>query len=60
VEGTHPDLCDNSIDRVINGVHFGRKWKHMLRNAQVFLRRKGLIELYDKKWRLVESKADKD
>ena len=32
----------------------------MLRNAQVFLRRKGLIELYDKKWRLVESKADKD
>jgi phosphatidylserine/phosphatidylglycerophosphate/cardiolipin synthase-like enzyme len=55
VEGTHPDLCDNSVDRVINGVHFGRKWKHMVRTSQVFLRRKGLIELYDNKWQLTEN-----
>jgi hypothetical protein len=54
IEGIHPDLCDNSIDRVINGVHFGRKWKHMVRTSQVFLRRKGSIELHDKKWRLVQ------
>ena len=53
IAGIHPDLCDDSIDRVINGVHFGRKWKHMVRNAQVFLRRKGLIKLDDRKWSLV-------
>ena len=53
IEGIHPDFCDNSIDRVINGVHFGSKWKHMVRNAQVFLRRKGLIEHDDGKWQLV-------
>ena len=54
IEGIHPDLCDNSIDRVINGVHFGRKWKHMVINAQVFLRRKGLIKLDGRKWSLVQ------
>ena len=55
IEGIHPDLCDDTIDRVINGVHFGRKWKHMVRNAQVFLRRKGLIKLDDGKWSLARS-----
>ena len=38
----HPDLCDDRTDRVINGVHFGREWKHRVRGAQVDLRRKGL------------------
>ncbi len=55
IEGIHPDLCDDTIDRVINGVHFGRKWKHMVRNAQVFLRRKGLIKLDGGKWSLARS-----
>ena len=55
IEGIHPDLCDDTMDRVINGVHFGRKWKHMVRNAQVFLRRKGLIKLDGGKWSLVRS-----
>lgn len=54
IESIHPDLCDNSIDRVINGVRFGRKWKHMVRNAQVFLRRKGLIRLEGRQWSLVK------
>ena len=28
-----PDFCDDTEDRVINGVHFGKKWKHNVRNA---------------------------
>ena len=58
LEGIHPDLCDNTVDRVINGVNFGRKWKHMARNAQVFLRRKGLIKLDDRKWHLAQESSD--
>ncbi len=50
----HPDLCDDHTDRVINGVHFGREWKHRVRGAQVDLRRKGLIELVEGKWRLAQ------
>lgn len=48
----YPDLCDDSIDRVINGVSFGRRWKHMVRNAQVSLRKRGLIKLDGRKWSL--------
>src|SRR5690606_30313292 len=47
----HPDLCDDSVDRVINGQHFGKKWKHGVRTAQVTLRRRGEIRLEDGKWR---------
>lgn len=39
----HPDLCDDTIDRVINGVRFGRRWKHMVRNAQQALKQRSLI-----------------
>lgn len=38
-----PELCDDEVDRIINGVTFGRKWKHQVRNAQVQLRRDGTI-----------------
>lgn len=48
IQSIHPDICDDSIDRVINGVHFGKKWKHMVRNSQVYLRRQGHIE-FDQK-----------
>jgi len=47
-----PDLCDDSRDLVINGQHFGKKWKHVVRTAQVFLRRKGAIKLIGKEWHL--------
>ena len=50
IQQIHPDLCDDSVDRVIDGQHFGKKWKHIVRNAQVFLRRKGAIQLVGKKW----------
>ena len=39
----HPDLCDDSVDRIIDGVHFGKKWKHYVRTAQQHLRRNGLV-----------------
>jgi hypothetical protein len=45
-----PELCDDTKDLVINGQHFGKKWKHTVRTAQVFLRRKGAIQLVGDKW----------
>ncbi|MCY4009277.1 MAG: phospholipase D-like domain-containing protein [Anaerolineaceae bacterium] len=48
-----PSLCDNNIDRVINGVRFGKKWKHNVRNAQKHLQRKGVItQDADRRWHL--------
>ena len=38
-----PDFCDDTEDRVINGVHFGKKWKHNVRNAQQSLKHRGII-----------------
>ena len=55
IHNIHPDLCDDEIDRVINGIQFGKEWKHRVRGAQVDLRRKGLIELVDRHWRLVQN-----
>ena len=53
-----PELCDDSVDRVINGVKFGRKWKHTVRNSQLQLRRAGLLVQdepgHNKPWRLIE------
>jgi len=53
VQAIHPDLCDDSIDRVINGVRFGRRWKHMVRSAQQYLKRQGIIDLSRGRWHLV-------
>ena len=53
IQRIHPDLCDDTIDRVINGQHFGRKWKHAVRTAQQHLRSAGRITLADDKWALV-------
>lgn len=52
IEGIHPDLCDNTVDRIIDGKHFGKKWKHAVRTAQQFLKRRGAIELHGGKWTL--------
>ena len=52
IAAIHPDLCDDSIDRVINGVSFGRRWKHMVRNAQGYLKQRGLIQLEGHQWSL--------
>jgi hypothetical protein len=52
VQSIHPDLCDDSVDRVIDGEHFGRKWKHAVRTAQQHLKRRGKIELRHGCWHL--------
>jgi phosphatidylserine/phosphatidylglycerophosphate/cardiolipin synthase-like enzyme len=50
IQQIHPDLCDDSIDRVIDGVHFGKRWKHFVRMAQNHLKSKGLIGLDGRRW----------
>jgi len=52
IQKMHPDLCDDSIDRVIDGVNFGKKWKHLVRSAQQALKREGRIEFDGFAWRL--------
>ncbi len=44
IQAIHPDICDDSIDRIINGQHFGKKWKHLVRDAQQALKKKGVID----------------
>jgi len=57
VQQLQPDLCDDSIDRVIDGVHFGKRWKHHVRTAQQFLKRTGRISYDGERWRLVGAEA---
>jgi PLD-like domain len=52
----HPDLCDDSTDRVIDGVHFGKKWKHYVRTAQQHLKRRGEIRFDGARWHLVSDR----
>ena len=49
----HPDLCDDTVDRVIEGRHFGKKWKHAVRTAQVYLWRVSRIEKAGNRWQFV-------
>lgn len=58
VAAVHPDLCDDSVDRVIGGVRFGKKWKHAVRTAQQRLKRQGVIELDGDAWRLTTNRED--
>jgi len=51
IQQIHPDLCDD-VDRVIDGKHFGKKWKHAVRTAEQHLKKRGLIELREGLWRL--------
>jgi hypothetical protein len=55
IQELHPDICDDAVDRVIAGVHFGKRWKHEVRTAQAFLRRKGLIRRDGTHWRLAKT-----
>lgn len=54
IQQIHPDLCDDTVDRVIKGVHFGKLWKHYVRNAQQTLRRQGRIRFDGQRWQLME------
>jgi PLD-like domain len=57
IQSLHPDVCDDSIDRVIDGMNFGKRWKHYVRNAQQLLKREGRIGYDGERWHLV-SKAE--
>lgn len=50
VQTIHPDLCDDSVDRVIDGVHFGKRWKHFVRMAQQHLKRRGFVARERDRW----------
>ena len=52
IQRIHPDLCDDSVDRVIEGQNYGKRWKHRVRAAQSSLKQRGDIELNEGKWRL--------
>jgi hypothetical protein len=52
IKGIHPDLCDDSVDRVIDGKRFGKKWKHAVRTAQQQLKKRGLVRYEHGLWRL--------
>ena len=52
VQTLHPDLCDDTVDRVIDGQHFGKRWKHMVRAAQSHLKERDLVEIAHGKWQL--------
>lgn len=53
IQQLHPDLCDDGVDRIIDGVSFGKRWKHWVRGAQVTLRREGRISFDGQRWHLV-------
>jgi hypothetical protein len=55
IQRIHPDLCDDSVDRVIDGERFGKRWKHLVRTAQQILKREGLLEFDGQFWRLSEA-----
>ncbi|HUK74056.1 MAG TPA: phospholipase D-like domain-containing protein [Candidatus Bathyarchaeia archaeon] len=52
VQQIHPDICDDNVDRVIDGVNFGKKWKHHVRTAQQALKREGQISFDGERWHL--------
>jgi hypothetical protein len=52
IQAIHPDLCDDSIDRVIDGKRFGKKWKHAVRTAQQQLKKRGVVKYEEGLWRL--------
>ena len=47
-----PDLCDDTVELIINGERFGKRWKHGVRNAQQFLKKSGVIAFDGRRWSL--------
>ena len=54
VQNIHPDLCDDNADRVINGIHYGKRWKHLVRAAQEHLKDRKMIERFEGKWHFIQ------
>jgi hypothetical protein len=53
IQTIHPDLCDDTVDRIIDGERFGKKWKHAARTAQQKLKKNQQIELREGRWFLI-------
>jgi len=53
IAAIHPDLCDDNVDRIIDGKSFGKKWKHAARTAQQQLKKRGLIAFDGSRWRSI-------
>jgi hypothetical protein len=54
ISDIHPDLCDDSVDRIIDGKHFDKKWKHAVRSAQQQLKQRNLVIYDGEAWAAVE------
>ncbi len=54
VQQIHPDLCDDSVERIIDGRSYGKRWKHSVRTAQSHLKEQGVTLLLDGRWQLSE------
>lgn len=52
IKEIHPDLCDDTVDRVIDGHHHGKKWKHAVRTAQSHLKANGRVVFDGRVWSL--------
>lgn len=52
VQAIHPDLCNDAVDRVIDGKNFGKKWKHAVRTAQQHLKKSGMVRYDGRMWSL--------
>jgi len=52
IQQIHPDLCDDSMDRIIDGKRFGKKWKHAVRTAQQQLKKQGLVRFANGRWEI--------
>lgn len=50
IAAIHPELCDDTVDRIIDGKRFGKKWKHAVRTAQQQLKKRGLLALSRNRW----------
>jgi PLD-like domain len=57
VQQIHPDLCDDTVDRVIDGRSYGKRWKHSVRTAQSHLKEQGVAVLENGVWRLVTTNS---
>ena len=55
IQAIHPDICDDSVDRVVANQHFGKKWKHAVRSAQQQLKSQRRIQLREGKWQIINN-----
>ncbi|MCK6485744.1 MAG: hypothetical protein HUU22_11735 [Phycisphaerae bacterium] len=60
IQHIHPDLCDDNIDRVIDGRSYGKRWKHSVRTAQSHLKERGKAVLVRGRWRLAGNEVNRD